>query len=236
MTAPGRALLIVTSHARLGDTGEETGVWLEELAAPYYVLQDEGWAVTIASPGGGQAPVDPRSLGDDMQTDATRRFLADQAATAAMAATVPADQVEAEDFAILFAAGGHGTMWDFPATPALTCLIEAFEAAGKPYAAVCHGPAVLTPARRADGTSVVQGRRVTAFTNTEEAAVGLTEAVPFLLESKLRALGGQFESAADFRPHVVVDGPLVTGQNPASSGLAAQALSRLYKAVSAPAS
>jgi len=227
MTKSRRALLVVTSHDTLGETGEQTGLWLEELAAPYYGLVDQGWSVTLASPKGGQAPIDPRSLGADFETEATRRFRADATAMTALAGTVPIADVTADQFDSFFAAGGHGTMWDFPTTPALTRLVEAFDTAGKPYAAVCHGPVLLVPAQKPDGTPLVQGRKLTAFTDSEEAAVGLTDAVPFLLETRLRALGCHFESAADFQPHVVVDGLLITGQNPASSAAAAEALTRL---------
>jgi len=217
-------LFVLTSHDQLGDTGKPTGFWLEELAAPYYRLIDRGVAVTLASPRGGQPPLDPSSELADFQTDATRRFTADAAAQAALAATKPLDAVSADAFDAIFYPGGHGPLWDLHGDERSIALIEAFWQAGKPVAAVCHAPCVLLRAKDAAGEPLVKGRRVTAFSNGEEAAVGLTEAVPYLLEDELRGLGADYSREPDFAPHVAVDGLLITGQNPASSAPAADAL------------
>ncbi|SBO42882.1 type 1 glutamine amidotransferase domain-containing protein [Cyanobium sp. NIES-981] len=219
-----RILMVLTSHDRLGETGEKTGFWLEELAAPYYVLRDAGAAVSLASPRGGEPPLDPKSSAPDFQTDATRRFASDSAARQDLATTLPLAQVRADDFDAVFFPGGHGPLWDLAVDPAVRGLIEAFVAQGKPVAAVCHASAVLQAATTPTGEPLVAGRRVTGFSNSEEEAVGLTEVVPFLVEERLKALGARYTAAEDWQPLVLVDGPLITGQNPASSEPAARAL------------
>lgn len=221
-----RILMVLTSHAELGNTGRKTGFWLEEFAAPYYAFLDAGAAVTLASPAGGSPPLDPASEAPAAQTDFTRRLRADPAAQAALSHTVPLAGLSAADFDALFFPGGHGPMWDLAEDAASIALIEAFVSASKPVAAVCHGPAVFRHVML-DGKPMVAGRRVTGFSNTEEAAAKLTDVVPFLLEDELRRLGGRYEKAADWQNLVVEDGRLVTGQNPASSLAAAQALLRL---------
>ena len=217
-------LMVLTSHDRLGDTGRKTGFWLEELAAPYYVLKDAGHEVTLASPKGGRPPLDPTSSEPENQTESTRRFDGDPEAQAALANTVPLAEVRAGDFDGIFYPGGHGPLWDLARDPHSHRLIAETIAGGKPVALVCHAPAVLKDVRAADGKPLVAGRAVTGFTNAEEEAVGLTGIVPFLLEDELQRLGATFTSAAPFQAHVVADGLLITGQNPASSAPAAQAL------------
>ena len=219
-----QVLVILTSHDRLGDTGKPTGFWLEELAAPYYVLKDAGVQITLASPNGGQPPLDPNSVEADARTDDTERFEADAEAMALLAHTHRLDSVAMTDFAAVFFPGGHGLLWDLAEDPAVRALIEAAVAAGKPVAAVCHAPAVFRHTTAADGTALVAGRKVTGFTNGEEAAVGLTDVVPFLVEDMLKANGAIYSKTADFGVHVVRDGLLITGQNPASSGPTATAL------------
>ena len=219
-----KILMVLTSHDRLGDTGHKTGFWLEEFAAPYYVFKDAGADITLASPLGGQPPLDPKSDDPGFQTDATRRFRADAAAQAQLAATLRLDAVRADDFDAVFYPGGHGPLWDLAEDAASRALIEALAAAGKPVAAVCHTPAVFRHVRGQDGRPLVSGRRVTGFSNTEEAAVELTNVVPFLVEDMLKANGADYTRAADWQEHVVTDGRLVTGQNPASSEATARAL------------
>ena len=222
-----KILMVLTSHDRLGDTGQPTGFWLEEFAAPYYTFKDSGAQITLASPKGGQPPLDPKSSDPAMQTDATRRFAADGAAQTALASTLTLDEVRAEDFDALFYPGGHGPLWDLAEDPRSVALIERFQALGKPVGAVCHAPAVLRHVRGADGQPLVKGRQVTGFSNSEEAAVQLTAVVPFLVEDMLKANGGHYSKAADWQSHVAVDGLLVTGQNPASSDASAEALLKL---------
>jgi len=217
-------LMVLTSHDTLGSTGRKTGFWLEEFAAPWYAFKDAGVQVTLASPRGGQPPLDPKSDEPGSQTDATRRFKSDAAAQAALAATRPLSTLRAADFDAVFYPGGHGPLWDLAEDAASVALIDATIAAGKPVAAVCHAPGVLRDAKGADGQPLVRGKRVTGFTNTEEAAAGLTDVVPFLVEDMLRAKGGAYSKAPDWQPHVVVDGLLITGQNPASSEPAAREL------------
>ncbi|MEH6635937.1 MAG: type 1 glutamine amidotransferase domain-containing protein [Halioglobus sp.] len=224
-----RILIALTSHDRLGDTGRKTGFWLEEFAAPYYCLSDAGVDLTLASPAGGQPPLDPVSNEPGAQTDATRRFDNDPQAQAALAATVKLDQVTANDYDAVFYPGGHGPLWDLADNDDSITLIESFLAGNKPVAAVCHAPAVLVNAKSASGQPLVQSKRVTGFSNDEEAAVGLTDIVPFLLEERLIALGGYYEKGPDWSPHVVVDGLLITGQNPASSTAVAEALLALLQ-------
>lgn len=219
-----RTLIVLTSHGDLGDTGKKTGFWLEEFAAPYYVFKDAGASVTLASPQGGQPPLDPKSDAPDAQTEATRRFKADAAAQAELASTVKLSDVDAAQFDAVFYPGGHGPLWDLAQDARSIALIESTLAAGKPLAAVCHAPGVLRDAKAPDGTPLVRGKNVTGFTNSEEAAAGLTQVVPFLVEDMLMAHGGLYTKQADWKPHVVTDGLLITGQNPASSEPAARAL------------
>jgi len=219
-------LMVLTSHDRLGNSGRKTGFWLEEFAAPYYVFKDAGAAVTLASPRGGQPPLDPKSDEADAQTDATRRFKSDPAAQAALAATQTLNGMNASDFDAVFYPGGHGPLWDLAEDAQSIALIEAMLAAGKPVAAVCHAPAVLRHVKAAGGHPAVRGKRVTGFTNSEEHAAELSRVVPFRVEDMLTQLGGQYSSVADWQPYVVSDGLLITGQNPASSAAAAQRLLR----------
>lgn len=217
-------LIVLTSHDQLGDTGAKTGFWLEELAAPYYVLKQAGATLTLASPKGGQPPLDPKSADESAKTDDTRRFEADAEAKAQLASTVRLDSVKIEDFDAVFYPGGHGPLWDLAEDSTSRALIEGAMAADKPVALVCHAPGVLRHVRAADGTPLVAGKKVTGFTNTEEAAVGLTDVVPFLVEDMLTGAGGVYSKTGDWGIHVVRDGLLITGQNPASSAAAAEAL------------
>lgn len=217
-------LIVLTSHDTLGSTGRKTGFWLEELAAPYYALKEAGARLVLASPQGGQPPLDPKSNEPAFQTEQTRRFEADAAATAELANTVRLDSVSHDDFDAVFYPGGHGPLWDLAEDAHSIALIESFVAAGKPVALVCHAPGVLRHVKNADGTPLVQGRKVTGFANSEEAAVELTDIVPFLVEDELKAKGAMYSRGADWAPYVVVDGLLITGQNPASSEAAANAL------------
>jgi putative intracellular protease/amidase len=224
-----KILMVLTSHDQLGDTGHKTGFWLEEFAAPYYAFLDAGAAVTLASPKGGQPPLDPKSDDPGSQTDATRRFKADASAQAALASTVKLAGLEASAFDAVFYPGGHGPLWDLAEDKDSIHLIEAALAAGKPMGAVCHAPGVLRHVKAADGTPAVKGRAVTGFSDTEEEAVQLTKVVPFLVEAELKRLGGLYTKGADWAPYVLTDGKLVTGQNPASSEPAAQAVLALLK-------
>ncbi len=209
-----RMLLVVTSHDRLGETGAKTGFWLEELATPYYAFVDAGVDVTIASPEGGAAPFDPKSAGE---AASVRRFQADPVALEKVRNTLPLSRAEGTAWDGIFIAGGHGTMWDLPASQPLARVLGAAFDGGAVVSAVCHGPAGLVAARRRDGRPLVEGKRLTAFTNEEEAAVKLSAVVPFLLQSKLSELGGRFEVGGMWQPHAIRDGQLVTGQNPQSS-------------------
>ena len=217
-------LIVLTSHDQLGDTGDKTGFWLEEFAAPYYRLLDAGAELILASPAGGQPPLDPKSSEDNAQTEATRRFNADPNAQAALANTVKLAAVKAENFDSVFYPGGHGPLWDLTEDPDSLSLIESFVAADKPGAAVCHAPAVLIHVRDAQGQPFVKGKQVTGFSNSEEAAVGLSDIVPFLLEDKLIELGAKYQKTDDWHPLALIDGKLITGQNPASSEAVAEAL------------
>ena len=222
-----KILMVLTSHDRLGNTGRKTGFWLEEFAAPYYVFKDAGAQIVLASPKGGPPPLDPKSDEPDAQTAATERYRNDQDAIEALTHTEKLSKVVRDDFDAVFYPGGHGPMWDLAEDPDSIELIEASDVAGRPLAAVCHAPAVLRNALNRDGDPLVKGRKVTGFTNSEEDAVGLTDVVPFLLEDVLKANGAQYSCGEDWKPHVVVDGQLVTGQNPASSEDAARALLKL---------
>jgi putative intracellular protease/amidase len=217
-------LMVLTSHDQLGDTGGKTGFWLEEFAAPYYVLKEAGHGITLASPKGGQPPLDPKSDAPEFQTEATKRFKGDRAAQAALASTKTLDSINPSNFDAVFYPGGHGPMWDLAESAKSRSIIEQTIRAGKPVALVCHAPAVLKDVTAEDGSPLVRGKKVTGFTNSEEAAVHLTDVVPFLLQDKLTELGADFSLADDFQPYVVRDGLLITGQNPASSEPAAKAL------------
>lgn len=219
-----KILMVLTSHDKLGNTGEKTGFWLEEFAAPYYAFKDAGAKITLASPLGGQPPLDPKSDAPDFQTEATQRFKADTTAQTVLANTLKLADISADSFDAVFYPGGHGPLWDLAEDASSIALIEAMLKAGKPVAAVCHAPGVLRHPKAPDGTSVVLGKTVTGFTNTEEGAVGLSKVVPFLVEDMLKENGGKFSKAEDWHPHVVTDGLLITGQNPASSEPAAKAL------------
>jgi putative intracellular protease/amidase len=217
-----KILMVLTSHNVLGKTGRPTGFWLEEFAAPYYVFTDAGVEVTLASPKGGQPPIDPKSDLPENQTDAMTRFKRDPKTQEVLAHTVKLKDVGAEDYDTVFYSGGHGPMWDLTDDPVSISLIEAFWNAGKPVAAVCHAPGVLHKVT-IDGQPLVKGKRVTGFANSEEEAVHLTNVVPFLVEDELRRLGGRYQKAADWQSFVITDGRLVTGQNPASSAAGATA-------------
>lgn len=219
-----KVLIVLTSHNQLGDTGRKTGFWLEELAAPYYELRDAGVELTLASPKGGQPPLDPVSDEPDAQTDQTRRFKADAAATAALANTARLDSVNADDFDGVFYPGGHGPLWDLAEDASSARLIELTLRAGKPVALVCHAPGVLRHVTNEDGTPLVQNKQVAGFTNSEEETMGLTDVVPFLVQDVLTEQGGIYSKTEDFGSHVVQDGLLITGQNPSSSGAAASKL------------
>jgi putative intracellular protease/amidase len=219
-----KILMVLTSHDKLGDTGKKTGFWLEEFAAPYYVFKDAKAEVTLASPKGGQPPLDPTSDADDAQTEATKRFKDDAAAQHDLANTVVLSTVSAEDFDAVFYPGGHGPLWDLAEDADSIKLIETFAANDRLIAAVCHAPAVFKHPKGPDGEPLVAGKTVTGFTNTEEDAAGLTEVVPFLVEDMLKANGGIYEKGADWTSFVVTDGKLITGQNPASSEEAARKL------------
>lgn len=222
-------LMVLTSHDRLGDTGEKTGFWLEEFATPYYIFKDAHAGITLASPAGGQPPLDPKSDLPDFQTDATRRFSEDATAQAELAGTKRLAELNPDDYDAVFYPGGHGPLWDLACDSDSISLIEALYAAGKPVAAVCHAPAVLKEARNPDGTPLVAGKKVTGFSNSEEAAVELLEVVPFLLEDELKKKGGKYAKQEDWLPFAVTDGNLVTGQNPASSAAAATATLELLR-------
>ena len=219
-----KILMVLTSHDKLGDTGKKTGFWLEEFAAPYYVFKDAGANITLASPLGGQPPLDPKSDDAASQTDATRRFKADTATQEALAHTIKLSEVEAEDFDAVFYPGGHGPLLDLAESADSVALIEAMFATGKPVAAVCHAPGVLRDVKTSAGLSVLKDRHVAGFSNSEEQAAGLTDVVPFLVEDMLKAKGGHYTQMPDWKPYIVEDGLLITGQNPASSEPAAKAL------------
>ncbi|MFI1826069.1 type 1 glutamine amidotransferase domain-containing protein [Streptomyces sp. NPDC020412] len=226
-----KVLIVLTSHDELGTTGRKTGFWLEELAAPYYRFKDAGAEVVLASPKGGRPPLDPKSNEPDFQTDETRRFEADPDAMADLAHTVRLDGVSADDFDTVFYPGGHGPLWDLAEDPISVRLIETVLRAGKPLALVCHAPGTLRHVTSPDGTPLVRDRKVTGFTNGEEAAVGLTDVVPFLVEDELKRLGADYTKTDNWQPYVVIDGLLITGQSPASSGPAADALLTLLTLV-----
>lgn len=219
-----KILFVLTSHDKLGDTGKKTGFWLEEFAAPYYVLADAGAVITLASPHGGQPPLDPKSDEPDSKTEATERFMEDVDAQTALANTVKLPDISPDDYDAVFYPGGHGPVWDLAEDPHSIALIEAMYASGKPVAAVCHAPAAFRHTKAPDGTPLVKGKSVTGFSNTEEGAVQLSGVVPFLLEDELKAKGANYSKADDWHPYAITDGNLITGQNPASSELVAKAL------------
>ncbi|ELP26877.1 ThiJ, PfpI family protein [Pantoea agglomerans 299R] len=219
-----KILMVLTSHDELGTTGKKTGFWLEELAAPYYAFLDAGADITLASPKGGQPPLDPKSDEPDSQTDETRRFHADSAAQAALASTVRLDTVNQDAFDAVFYPGGHGPLWDLANDKDSISLIEQTLQAGKPVALVCHAPGVLRDVKNADGTPLVKGKKVTGFTNSEEEGVGLTDVVPFLVEDALKQNGGIYSRGDDWQSYTVQDGLLITGQNPGSSAETAKVL------------
>ena len=226
-----KILIVLTSHDQLGDTGKKTGFWLEEFVAPYYVLKDAGAAITLASPKGGRPPLDPKSDLPENQTELTKRFRIDTAAQAELAHTKKLADVSADDFDAVFYPGGHGPMWDMANNATSIALIEAFVKADKPGGAVCHAPSALINVRGKNGDYLIKSRHVTGFSDTEEEAVGLTAVVPFLLEDRLKERGGVYSKGANWAPYVQVDEKLVTGQNPSSSGPAAEELLKLLRSV-----
>jgi putative intracellular protease/amidase len=224
-----KILMVLTSHDQLGDTGKKTGFWLEELAAPYYTFVDAGAEVVLASPAGGQPPLDPKSNEPDAQTETTKRFEADEVAMQALANTHKLSEVLNQDFDAVFYPGGHGPLWDLAKDQNSISLIEQTLQADKPVALVCHAPGVLREVKDAEGHSIVEGKTVTGFTNTEEDGVGLTDVVPFLVEDMLKEKGGKYSKTEDWQVYVQQDGLLITGQNPASSAATAEALLKLLK-------
>jgi putative intracellular protease/amidase len=224
-----KVLIVLTSHSELGNTGHKTGFWIEEFAAPYYILKDAGAEITIASPKGGQPPIDPKSAEPGNQTEATRRYDKDKDLQKLLANTKKLSEVSANDFNAIFYPGGHGPLWDLTNDAESIRLIETFWKSKKPVAAVCHAPSVLLNVKDESGKPIVNGKKVTGFTNTEEAAVQLTNVVPFLLEDELKKKGGIYSKKEDWASYVITDGLLITGQNPASSGEAARQLLVLLK-------
>jgi len=225
-----KILMVLTSHDQLGNTGRKTGFWLEELAAPYYIFKDAGAKITLASPKGGNPPLDPKSNEPDFQTEQTHRFESDPAAMAQLASTVRLDSISQSDYDTVFYPGGHGPLWDLAEDKHSIALIESFLAANKPVALVCHAPGVLRHVKTPAGKPLVEGKKVTGFTNTEEDAVGLTNIVPFLVEDELMAKGGIYSKGGDWSSYVVSDGLLITGQNPMSSAAtAARLIKQLVK-------
>lgn len=222
-------LMVLTSHDQLGNTGEKTGFWLEEFTSPYYVFKDAGAHIVIASPKGGQPPLDPKSDAPDAQTDSTRRFEQDSTAQQQLANTLPLDQINAADFDTVFYAGGHGPLWDLTNDQHSIELLQAFDRTNKPMGLVCHAPAVLKNVKAANGESFVKGKKLTGFSNSEEAAVQLTDVVPFLIEDEFQAQGAHYEKGADWNSYTVTDGHLITGQNPASSEAVAEQLLSMLK-------
>jgi len=224
-----KILMVLTSHDQLGNTGLKTGFWLEEFAAPYYVFKDAKSEITIASPKGGQPPLDPKSDEPDFQTPATCRFKEDADAQAILANSLKLSEVSPDDFDAVFYPGGHGPLWDLTEDQSSISLIEVMFADGKTVAAVCHAPAVFRHTEGPDGSPLVEGKSVTGFSNSEEAAVELTDIVPFLLENELIAIGANYSKSSDWHPYVITDGNLITGQNPASSEAVAQAVLKSAK-------
>jgi len=228
-TAMKKVLFVLTSHEDLGNTGEKTGFWIEEFATPYYVMKDNGVEVTLASPKGGQPPIDPKSASPDFQTPATVRFNGDKETQEILSKTIKLETVNEADYDAVFYPGGHGPLWDLAEDRNSIALIESFYRNNKPVAAVCHAPAIFKHTKNTDGTSLVNGKKVTGFTNGEEDAVQLTSVVPFLVEDMLKSNGGIYSKKADWNPYAVEDGLLITGQNPASSELVAELLLKKLK-------
>ena len=224
-----KILIVLTSHDQLGDSGLKTGFWLEEFATPYYIFKDANADVTLASPKGGQPPLDPKSDEPDFQTEATQRFKGDSDAQLVLANTKKLTDISPDDYDAVFYAGGHGPLWDLAEDRNSIDLIETMYASGKPVAAVCHAPAVLRHAKAPDGTLLVKGKSVTGFSNTEEDAVQLSKIVPFMLEDELKAKGANYSKADDWHPYAITDGNLITGQNPASSDPVAKAMLEIIK-------
>jgi len=224
-----KVLIVLTSHSELGNTGKKTGFWIEEFAAPYYVLADAGAEITLASPKGGQPPIDPKSDEPDAQTDATKRFKADAGLKEKLSQTVKLAEINEIDFDAVFYPGGHGPLWDLANDEKSINLIQDFLNADKPVALVCHAPGALIKVKRADGEPLVKGKEITGFSNSEEDAVQLTDVVPFLLEDEFKKLGGKYTKGPDWGAYVKKDGLLITGQNPASSEEAAKVLLALLK-------
>jgi putative intracellular protease/amidase len=222
-----KILFVVTSHDQLGNTGEKTGIWIEEFAAPYYNLSDQGVEITIASPKGGQAPIDPKSTLPENSTEATKRFYADEATQNRLSHTVALDKISQKDYDAVYYPGGHGPMWDLAEDLRSARLIEAFYQHNKPVSFVCHAPAALKNVKDISGEPLIKGKNVTGFTNSEEEAGKLTKEMPFLLEDMLKEKGANYQKAADWQPFAITDGLLITGQNPASSILVAEKLMAL---------
>lgn len=219
-----KILFVLTSHDQLGDTGAKTGFWIEEFASPYYLLKDKGMEVVLASPKGGQPPIDPKSASADFMTPATERFNNDTATQEALSKTLKLENINEAEYDAVFYPGGHGPLWDLAEDKNSIALIESFYQNNKPIGAVCHAPAVFKHVKNEDGSPLVKDKKVTGFTNTEEEAVQLTDIVPFLVENMLKENGGIYSKAEDWSPYAVTDGLLVTGQNPASSELVAEQL------------
>lgn len=219
-----KILFVLTSHDQLGDTGNKTGFWLEEFAAPYYFLKDKGVAITLASPKGGQPPIDPKSELPDFQTPTTQRFQDDPETQAILAETVPLASLSHQDYDAVFYPGGYGPLWDLASNEDSITLIESFYNANKPVASVCHGPAIFQQTKDAQGSLLVEGKKVTAYSNSEEEAVDFTEIVPFSVEDMLKGNGGIYSKGPDWNPYALEDGLVITGQNPASSELVAELL------------
>ena len=217
-----KVLVVLPSHDQLGNTGQKTGFWLEEFTDPYYKFIDSGYEVTIASPRGGKPPVDPKSIQRENQSESTQRFERDKSAQAKLENTLVLSQISANDYDTLFLPGGHGPMWDLSSDENMKKIVEDFYSDKKLVSAVCHGPAGLLQATDRNGNSILKGKRITGFTNNEESAVGLTKTVPFSLENRMKELGGKFEKGQDFKPFIVSDGQLITGQNPKSALPAAE--------------
>ncbi|MCM4155701.1 type 1 glutamine amidotransferase domain-containing protein [Gramella sp. AN32] len=222
-----KVLFVLTSHDKLGDTGKKTGFWIEEFASPYYTLLDKGVAITLATPKGGKAPIDPSSDTEDNQTKDTKRYKEDEEAQKLINNTKVLSEIDPGDFDAVFYPGGHGPLWDLSEDKDSIALIEKFNTAGKPISFVCHAPAALKHVKGKDGESLVKGKKVTGFTNSEEKAVELTDVVPFLVEEMLKENGGNYSKAGDWEEYVLVEGNLITGQNPASSGLVAEKLFKM---------
>lgn len=221
MTSP-RILMVLTSHDQMGNTGEKTGFWLEEFASPYYVFVDAGAKVTLASIQGGLPPIDPKSNLPEWETETTRRFKADTEANKKLQNTLAIVELNAGDYDAIFLPGGHGPMWDFAPSTTLANLIKTFDEEEKVISAVCHASAALVAVQTDNNVPLVKGRQLTSFTDSEERTMGLEQVVPFLLETRLRELGADFKKSEDFQSFIVRDSNLITGQNPASSGAAAE--------------